>query len=275
MCLGDELEEVQELDVGVPVVAGIGDLAGRDLQGCEQAGGAVALVVVGLLLRKPGPQRQDRRGPVQRLDLGLLIDAEPTDEIPRPARPPRSPRHPPTPLEPHPTAARPPTTQPIPKQGSRLVRWAAVESVQLLPAHTKVGAVRERVAARRGRNIGVVAAARAQIELVYYALRDHHVRALHPRARPCSTRPSGNRRDGEDAAVAAGDEAAGRGRAAAWVRPGQVPALDRRQQRLPGHPRGGARCNSPSTDRWVFRVFIGKPLLGVTTWLRGRRAGRC
>ena len=68
----------------------------------------------------------------------------------------------------------------ITKQGSRLVRWAAVESVQLLPAHTKVGAVRERVAARRGRNIGVVAAARAQVELVYYALRDHHVRALHP-----------------------------------------------------------------------------------------------
>jgi transposase len=68
----------------------------------------------------------------------------------------------------------------ITKQGSRLVRWAAVESVQLLPAHTKVGAVRERVAARRGHNIGVVAAARAQIELVYYALRDHHVRALHP-----------------------------------------------------------------------------------------------
>ena len=67
----------------------------------------------------------------------------------------------------------------ITKQGSRLVRWAAVESVQILPAHTKIGAVRDRVAARRGRNIGVVAAARAQIELVYYALRDHHVRALH------------------------------------------------------------------------------------------------
>jgi transposase len=68
----------------------------------------------------------------------------------------------------------------ITKQGSRLVRWAAVESVQILPAHTKIGGVRDRVAARRGRNIGVVAAARAQIELVYYALRDHHVRAIHP-----------------------------------------------------------------------------------------------
>ena len=67
----------------------------------------------------------------------------------------------------------------ITKQGSRLVRWAAVESVQLLPARTRVGAVRDRVAARRGRNIGVVAAARVQLELVFYALRDHHVRALH------------------------------------------------------------------------------------------------
>jgi transposase len=70
----------------------------------------------------------------------------------------------------------------ITKQGSRLVRWAAVESVQILPAATTVGQLRDRVAARRGRNIGVVAAARRQIEYVYYALRDHHVRALdrHP-----------------------------------------------------------------------------------------------
>jgi len=70
----------------------------------------------------------------------------------------------------------------ITKQGSRLVRWAAVESVQVLPAHTKVGGMRDRVAARRGRNVGAVAAARQQIEYVFYALRDHHVRALQPRA---------------------------------------------------------------------------------------------
>jgi len=70
----------------------------------------------------------------------------------------------------------------ITKQGSRLVRWAAVESVQILPAATVVGQLRDRVAARRGRNIGVVAAARRQLEYVFYALRDHHVRALggHP-----------------------------------------------------------------------------------------------
>ncbi len=53
----------------------------------------------------------------------------------------------------------------ITKQGSRLVRWAAVESVKSLPAHTRVGARRDRVADRRGPNIGAGAAARRQIEL--------------------------------------------------------------------------------------------------------------
>jgi transposase len=66
----------------------------------------------------------------------------------------------------------------ITKQGSRLVRWAAVESVQILPKTSHIGAVRERVAARRGRNVGVIAAAREQLGLVYYGLRDHEVRAL-------------------------------------------------------------------------------------------------
>jgi transposase len=70
----------------------------------------------------------------------------------------------------------------ITKQGSRLVRWAAVESVQILPKTSTVGQIRDRVAARRGRNIGVVAAARRQLEYVYYALRDHHVRALNATA---------------------------------------------------------------------------------------------
>jgi len=70
----------------------------------------------------------------------------------------------------------------ITKQGSRLVRWAAVESVQLVGPRTRVGALRDRVAARRGTNIGKVAAARLQMEYVFYALRDGHVRALH---HPC------------------------------------------------------------------------------------------
>ncbi|HEY3144194.1 MAG TPA: IS110 family transposase [Acidimicrobiales bacterium] len=68
----------------------------------------------------------------------------------------------------------------ITKQGSRLVRWAAVESVKALGATSVVGAYKKRVADRRGKNIGTVAAARKQVEFVFYALRDHHVRALHP-----------------------------------------------------------------------------------------------
>ena len=72
----------------------------------------------------------------------------------------------------------------ITKQGSRLVRWAAVEAVQRVPATTRLGQTRDRVAARRGRNIGVVAAARELTTLVFYGLRDHHIRCLaaQPRA---------------------------------------------------------------------------------------------
>jgi transposase len=70
----------------------------------------------------------------------------------------------------------------ITKQGSRLVRWAAVESVKALGPTSVVGAYKKHVADRRGKNIGAVAAARKQIEFVFYALRDHHVRALHPPA---------------------------------------------------------------------------------------------
>jgi transposase len=71
----------------------------------------------------------------------------------------------------------------ITKQGSRLVRWAAIESVKTVSKSSEVGVLRERVADRRGRNIGSVAAARRQLELVFYALRDGHVRALeHPPA---------------------------------------------------------------------------------------------
>jgi transposase len=66
----------------------------------------------------------------------------------------------------------------ITKQGSRLVRWAAVEAVQRAGKDSRLGAHRDRVAARRGRNIGTVAAARELVELVYYALRDHTVRRL-------------------------------------------------------------------------------------------------
>jgi transposase len=66
----------------------------------------------------------------------------------------------------------------ITKQGSRLVRWAAVEAVQKVSTHHRLGQIRDRVAARRGRNIGTVAAARELLTLVFYGLRDGHIRAL-------------------------------------------------------------------------------------------------
>ena len=58
------------------------------------------------------------------------------------------------------------------------MRWAAVEAVQRLPAHTHLGQIRDRVAERRGRNIGVVAAARELTQLVFYGLRDGQIRRL-------------------------------------------------------------------------------------------------
>ncbi|MEV5302165.1 IS110 family transposase [Amycolatopsis methanolica] len=74
----------------------------------------------------------------------------------------------------------------ITKQGSRLVRWAAVESEQRLSAEHAVGAFRDRIATKRGRNIAVVAAARKQVGHVYHALRDHHVRALQRGPKTCA-----------------------------------------------------------------------------------------
>ena len=71
----------------------------------------------------------------------------------------------------------------ITKQGSRLVRWAAVEAVQRTGKHARLGQLRDQIAARRGRNIGTVAAARELIGMVFYALRDHHIRSLTRSAR--------------------------------------------------------------------------------------------
>ena len=62
---GGLVEESEELDVRVLGEALVGDQAGRDLQGRDQGGGGVADVVIGLLLRDPGADRQDRRGPVR------------------------------------------------------------------------------------------------------------------------------------------------------------------------------------------------------------------
>jgi transposase len=66
----------------------------------------------------------------------------------------------------------------ITKQGSKAVRWAAIEAVQRHPTTPKIAADKQRIEARRGRNIAKVAAARKLLTLVYYGLRDGHIRAL-------------------------------------------------------------------------------------------------
>ncbi|MGW0827846.1 IS110 family transposase [Streptomyces sp. NPDC002845] len=70
----------------------------------------------------------------------------------------------------------------ITKQGSRLLRWAAIEAIQRSSASAGgMREVRDRIVERRGsaaRNIGKVAAARKLLTLVYYGLRDGHIRCL-------------------------------------------------------------------------------------------------
>ncbi len=68
----------------------------------------------------------------------------------------------------------------ITKQGSKLVRWAAVEAVTHNHAGGKIKADYRRIAERRGRNIGRVAAARRVLRLVFYGLRDGEIRCLAP-----------------------------------------------------------------------------------------------
>jgi transposase len=72
----------------------------------------------------------------------------------------------------------------VTKQGNTLVRWAAVEAVQrssepLITAHrTRIADRRGRPGRPSGRNIAKVAAARVMLKLVFYGLRDGHIRAL-------------------------------------------------------------------------------------------------
>ncbi len=68
----------------------------------------------------------------------------------------------------------------ITKQGSGLVRWAAIEAVGNYRAkgNEKLRADYRRIAERRGKYKARVAVARKQLTLVFYALRDGEVRCL-------------------------------------------------------------------------------------------------
>lgn len=67
---------------------------------------------------------------------------------------------------------------PITKQGSGLVRWAAIEAISRNHGDDPIREHYRRVAERRGLNKGRVAAARKLLTLVYYGLRDGEIRSL-------------------------------------------------------------------------------------------------
>ena len=64
------------------------------------------------------------------------------------------------------------------KQGSVLVRWAAIEAVSKLRGGPKLQADFHRIADRRGKHIGRTAVARKLLTLVYYGLRDGQLRCF-------------------------------------------------------------------------------------------------
>jgi transposase len=66
----------------------------------------------------------------------------------------------------------------ISKQGSTLVRWAAIEAVARYHGGAPIKGSYQRIAERRGNKIARVAAARKLLHLVYYGLRDGEVRCL-------------------------------------------------------------------------------------------------
>ena len=66
----------------------------------------------------------------------------------------------------------------ITKQGSPLVRWAAVEAVSKYRGGDKLRADYHRIADRRGKFKARIAVARKPLTLVFYGLRDHDIRRL-------------------------------------------------------------------------------------------------
>jgi transposase len=67
----------------------------------------------------------------------------------------------------------------VTKQGSRVLRWAVCEAIQRQPAGTRPRQVKDAIIGRRGtqaKNTAKVAAARELLTLVFYGMRDGHIR---------------------------------------------------------------------------------------------------
>jgi transposase len=70
----------------------------------------------------------------------------------------------------------------ITKQGSKLVRWAALEAVVRYHGGPPLREHFHRIAQRRGTNKARIATGRRLMTLVYYGLRDGEIRCLEQRA---------------------------------------------------------------------------------------------
>ena len=72
----------------------------------------------------------------------------------------------------------------VTKQGLRILRWAVCEAIQRQPAGTRPRQVKDGIIARRGaeaKDTAKVAAARELLTLVFYGMRDGHIRrAIRP-----------------------------------------------------------------------------------------------
>jgi transposase len=68
----------------------------------------------------------------------------------------------------------------VTKQGSKLVRWAAIEAVAKNRGGTRLQADYHRIAERRGKQKARTAVARKLLVYVYYGLRDGVIRSLRP-----------------------------------------------------------------------------------------------
>jgi transposase len=81
----------------------------------------------------------------------------------------------------------------VSKPGSRLLRWALIEAIQRIPKDSVIGAVKDGIITRRGKeakNIAKVAAARRLLTLVFYGLRDGQIRCLARPATPPAAAPA-------------------------------------------------------------------------------------
>src|SRR5690349_18516889 len=70
------IQEANEFPAAVTLLAGADHLPIEDVESREQGRRAVTFVVVGLPLWQARSQGKNRRGPIERLDLTLLIHAQ-------------------------------------------------------------------------------------------------------------------------------------------------------------------------------------------------------